>query len=204
MLASAAIYFEGPKLSQLPHTGFLRSLALVSPDLSEATGGDVNLEWREIRWQRGLDEIRKHPLVGIGYGGLENGLVSDTQSEDESEEMSLATGSVHNGYLACALALGIPAALLFVCILTAQIFINAGRSIALRKTDSVLADAHCFVCANLVAIAAASFFASDMNDPIIWFMLGFGIFLRQLRRQESRPAVAAPAFVRPVLPIQIA
>ncbi|HEY3857314.1 MAG TPA: O-antigen ligase family protein [Verrucomicrobiae bacterium] len=199
VVLSVSVYLAGPMLSKLPQTSFMRPLALVSPDLTEASGGDANLEWREVRWQRGLDQIRKHPLIGVAYGGLENGLVSDIQSEDESQNLSLATGGVHNAYIACALALGIPAAVLFILILITQIFTNAARAIALRKTDPFLAEVHCFVCANLLAIVAAAFFASDMNDPMIWFMFALGIFTRQLRRQEFKKPAASPVFVQPVL-----
>jgi O-antigen ligase len=202
LLVSAVAYFAGPTLSQLPQSGFFRVFALVSPALAEATGGDANMEWREIRWQRGLEEIRKHPLLGVGYGGLENALSSDVQTEEENEDMNLATGGVHNGFIAGALALGIPATLLFIYVLITQIFTNAHRALALRKADPVVAEVHCFVCANLLAYAAGIFIGSDINDPVIWFFLALGLFVSQLRRQESRKAVAAPAFVQPALASQ--
>jgi O-antigen ligase len=199
VLVLVAVNLAGPKLSELPYTGFLRSLALVSPELAEVTAGDMTLEWREVRWQRGLEEIRKHPFVGVGYGGLENALVSDTQTEEESQDMSLATGGVHNGYIAGALALGIPAALLFIYILVSQIFVNALGAIALRKADPMLAEVHCFVSANLMAYAAGIFVGTDINGPIIWFFIALGLFARQLPSHEKSKAVAAPAFSRPAL-----
>jgi O-antigen ligase len=204
LLFSGGIYVAGPVLSQLPHTGFLRSLALISPELTEATGGAGTMEWREVRWQRGMEEIRKHPLIGVGYGGLENALSSDTQTEEESEDMSLATGGVHNGYIAGALALGIPAALLFVYILFAQIFSNARRSFALYKADPVVAETHCFVCAHLTAYAAGIFVGTDINGPLIWFFIALGLFVGQLRSLESRKAAAPAAFVQPALAGQFA
>jgi O-antigen ligase len=204
LLLSVAAYFAGPSLSELPHTGFLRPLALVSPQLSDVTGGDANMEWREVRWQRGLEEIRKHPFVGVGYGGLENALTSDIQTEDESEEMSLATGSAHNGYIASALALGIPAALLFTLILIFQIFSNARRAQALNRTDPVLAEVHCFIAANLLAAIGAIFIGADINDPTLWFYFALGLFARQLPRLESKKAAPAPSFVQPALAVQAA
>jgi O-antigen ligase len=201
---SATIYFAGPTLSQLPHTGFLRSLGLFSRDLSEVTGGNADLEWREVRWQRGLEEIRKHPFVGVGYGGLENALTSDFQSEEENQDMTLATGGVHNGYIAGALALGIPAACICVFILISQIFMNGRRALSLSELDPVLSEVHAFVCANLLADAASFFVGSDMNEPTLWFFLSLGIFASQLRRLEARKPAAAPVFVRPVLAPQFA
>ena len=160
------------------------------------------MEWREVRWQRGLDEIRKHPLIGVGYGGLENALSSDYQTDEENQDMTLATGGVHNGYIAGALALGIPAALLYVYILSSQIFVNARRAFALHSADPLLSEAHAFVCANLLAYAAAMFFGSDVNDPLMWFFLALGLFVRQLSVREGKKAVAPAAFVRPALSVQ--
>jgi O-antigen ligase len=197
-------YFLGPKLSQLPHIGFIRALALVSPDLAQATSGDADLEWREVRWQRGLEEIHRHPLIGEGYGGVENGLLSDFQSEEENVEMSVATGGVHNGYIACAVALGVPAAVLFVFILVGQLLVNAKRAYFMQKKDPMLADVHCFICAYLLAAAIGAFFASDMNDPILWFFFGLSIFTGQLRSAESRKVSPKAAFVKPALPVQFA
>jgi len=212
LAVSAGGYFGGAILSRLPQTGLLRAFALVSPALAESTGGDANMEWREVRWQRALEEIKKHPFVGEGYGGLENAFefTDSAQMEETSQEMSLATGGVHNGYLASALALGIPASLFFIFILFGNIYFNANRALTLQKKDPVLGEAHCFVCANLVANSAGIFVASDLNDPMIWFYLAMGIFLIRLQRRERKqamagqPAKAAPAFVDRVLVNQIA
>jgi O-antigen ligase len=186
-------------LSQLPQTGFLRPLALVSPALTEATGGDRNIEWREIRWQRALEEIRKHPIVGVGYGGLENALISDIQSAEEGQDMDLATGGVHNGFIAVALALGIPAAILFLFILVRQMILNGFRAFSLRSRDPVLADAHAFVCANLLASVGGMFIGSDVNDPMIWFYFALGLVISQLRRAEGKKVVSAPSIDLPGL-----
>jgi O-antigen ligase len=199
LAVSAAGYFAGPMLSQLPQTGFLRPLALVSPALTEATGGDRNIEWREIRWQRALEEIRKHPIVGVGYGGLENALISDIQSAEEGQDMDLATGGVHNGFIAVALALGIPAAILFLFILVRQMILNGFRAFSLRSRDPVLADAHAFVCANLLASVGGMFIGSDVNDPMIWFYFALGLVISQLRRAEGKKVVSAPSIDLPGL-----
>jgi O-antigen ligase len=151
-----------------------------------------------------MEEIHKHPLIGEGYGGLENAFESDTLTDEESQEMSLATGGVHNGYIASALALGIPAALLFIYILIAQIFVNARRCWVLQKADPVVSEAHCLVCANLLASVASIFFGTDTNDPSIWFLFALGLFVRQLRRPEAKKAVSAPAYVEPALAGQVA
>lgn len=199
------VYLAGPLLADLPHTGVLRMFALVSPDLAEATGGDNSLEWREILWQRAVEEIGKHPLIGQGYTEIENGLELDhVRTMEETEELTLATGGIHDGYLASALALGIPAALLFIFILCQQIFLNGRRAYRLYKDDPTIAEAHCFVCANLLAYAAAISIGTDLNAPLIWFIFGAGLFLFQLRPAEKRVPKTTASVARPILAEQIA
>ncbi len=197
-------FYAGAMLSRLPQTGILRPLALVSPALARVTNAEANLEWREVRWQRAMDEIREHPVMGIGYGGLENVFELGYVSEEESQDMSLVTGNIHNGYLACALALGIPAALLLIYILSSQIIANARRGWSLQKADPEAAEAHIFVCALLLSYVPSILIGADVNDPVLWFLLALGIFIRQLRRQEARKAAAAPAFAEPALARQLA
>jgi O-antigen ligase len=202
----ASVYFAGPVLSRLPETGFLRMLALVSPDLARVTGGEANMEWREVRWERALERIRTHPFVGEGYGGLENAwdAMDSTQLEEQGEEMSLATGGIHNGYLASALALGVPASLFFIYILLQQIILNARRAYGYQSHDPVIAEAHCFVTAYLLACSAGIFIGSDLNDPMIWLYIGLGTFLIQLRTREERLPKRAFSPAQPLLAGQIA
>jgi len=115
---------------------------------------------------------------------------------ETSQEMSLATGGFHNGYLASALALGIPASLFFICLLFGNIFLNAMWAYSLQKRDSFLSEAHCFVCAFLLADAVGIFVGTDVNDPMIWFVMALGLFTRRLRDREARKAKGVPASVR--------
>jgi O-antigen ligase len=197
-----AVYFAGPTLSRLSHTGFLRAFALVSPELAEVTGGDADMEWREVRWQRAMEEIRKHPIIGEGYGGLENmfDTFNSAQMEEESQEMALATGGVHNGYIASALALGVPAGLFIILIVASQIIVNASRAFKLQKTDPLMGEAHCFLCAHIAAFAMGMFVGSDFNAPIVWFYFGLGILLFRMQirpKQRPNPTFAIPQTLVP-------
>ena len=68
------------------------------------------------------------PLIGKGYGGLENAWVfSDTsQIEDVLLEVDLASGGIHNGYLTGAYSLGIPAVLFFLIAFIGQMIMSFG------------------------------------------------------------------------------
>jgi hypothetical protein len=100
--------------------------------------------------------------------------------------------------------LGIPAALLLIYILSSQIIANARRGWSLQKADPEAAEAHIFVCALLLSYVPSILIGADVNDPVLWFLLALGIFIRQLRRQEARKAAAAPAFAEPALARQLA
>lgn len=203
LVASGAVVIMalvlGPLLSQTRSLDFLvRPLALISPKLAEATGASENLIWRELQWQLAWENIQKHPIVGRGYIGIENAWDPSALrlSEEAIFEIDLATGLIHNGYLACALALGIPAAIFFLIIFARQIFINARHSQKLRVKDPLMADVHALACAQLVVFSGSIFFGDDLNTPALWFYMALGILATSLRAKERKQAKAAIAPVR--------
>jgi O-antigen ligase len=159
--------------------GAWRILSLTSRRIAEQTDAAGNVEWRKVRWHRALQEIRSNPLFGKGYGGLENAWIAGSSAAVESAlvEIDLTSGGIHNGYLSGAYALGIPAAVLFVAAILWQIGGNARRARRLSEHEPVLSDLHTFVCANLVSLVAANYAGNDLNSPITWFYLGFGVLL---------------------------
>jgi O-antigen ligase len=174
------------------NSGVLRILAVASPRVAQETGADYNVEWRKIRWSRAIEEIRNDPWLGRGYGGVQNAFLWSNWAdfEEASMEIDLATGGVHNGYLACALAFGIPAALLFVLILAWAIWRNAKLAMRAGGRDPSLKELHAFVCANLIAYALAIYIGTDLNNPILWFFLALGILSERLRHAEVLPTAA--------------
>jgi O-antigen ligase len=202
VIVSLAAYFGGPALSRLPHTGFLRSLALISPELALSTRAGETMEWRETQWDLAAIQIKEHPIIGRGYGGLENAFefADPSQLDQAVFDIDLATGGIHNGYIACALAFGIPAALLFVYILSSQIMGNARRAAKIHRDDPVAAEMHCFVCAHLLSFACAIYIGTDLNSPFIWFLLGLGVLTTNVKLAEKKKAKAVPpVFAQPTL-----
>ncbi|MFN7138627.1 MAG: O-antigen ligase family protein [Limisphaerales bacterium] len=181
-------YFAGEAMSRRD-AGIFRVLALVSPKMAESTRAAGTWEFREIRWKRAWMEIQNRPFVGRGYGGVQNAFIwSDwTNFEEARIEIDIASGGVHNGYIACALIFGIPAALLFIGILGWAIWRNA--KIAMRRTnDRFTANVHAFVCVNLVAYALTIYIGTDLNNPMIWFFIAFGLLMEAITRQTISEA----------------
>ncbi|MBA4147333.1 MAG: O-antigen ligase family protein [Verrucomicrobia bacterium] len=180
-----AAYFVGEKVGR-GDAAVLRVLALVSPKVAESTQAAGTWEFREIRWRRAWMEIQNRPLVGRGYGGVENAFIWSNWSnfEDARVEIDIASGGVHNGYIACALIFGIPAALLFIGILAWTIWRNA--KMAMRETsDSFSKNIHAFVCVNLIAYALTIYIGTDLNNPMLWFLMALGVLMERVKRAKS-------------------
>jgi O-antigen ligase len=187
-------YFVGATVSKQDQSGIFRVLALVSPDIAESTQATGTWEYRQLRWQRALEEIRNHPLTGRGYGGVENAyLFRDGYSWEEARiEIDLASGGIHNGYLACALALGIPAALLFIGLFSWGIWRNA--RLAWTSKDPTIAQIHTFICVSLIAYALSIYIGTDLNNPMIWTLLGLGILTERITRREIQRTTTTEQF----------
>lgn len=191
-------YFLGETLGRSQQTGILRALALVSPQMAASTQASDTWEFREIRWRRALEEIRNHPWVGRGYGGVENAFIwNDWNSFEQARvEIDLASGGVHNGYIACALALGIPAALMFIGIFGWSIWHNAKLAMRIKAEDRQASSIHIFVCASLVGYMLSIYIGTDLNNPMIWFFLGLGVLMKRIRlaeRVRSKVKASPPA-----------
>jgi O-antigen ligase len=188
VVALVSFHFIGEHLQFRRGVGFLRVLSLTSRRVAEKTDAAESIIWRKLRWQRAINEIRQNPFFGKGYGGLENAWLFSSMAEVESAlvEVDLVSGGVHNGYLSAAYSLGIPAALIFAAALIAQGITSARRARRLAEDDPQESEFHAFVCGNLAAMAFAIYVGTDLNNPLLWFYMGFGTLLT--RFSSRRPA----------------
>jgi len=190
IVALAAFDYIGERVDISGGVGFLRILSLGSDRLARESGAADTMVWRMIRWKRAMTEIQAHPIIGKGYGGLENAwLWSDIGEFEEARvEADLASGGIHNGFLNAAYSLGIPAVLFFVISIGGEIFrrFKAARD---DVEDPIQTDAHIFVCANLAALLPTIYIGIDLNTPIIWFFIAMGAFLMRTKPAEPKAAV---------------
>jgi hypothetical protein len=195
-------YFVGENLGSRSQTGVLRMLALVSPKMAESTQAMGTVEWREIRWRRAWEEIQNRPWVGRSYGGVQNAFVWANRAdfEEASVEIDLAAGGVHNGYIACALAFGIPAALLFIYVLASAIWRNGRLAMTHSGKDPLSSGLHAFVCASLVAYALTIFVGTDLNNSMLWFFMGLGVLMERIRKIEQMSFSTSAVAPDPTIP----
>lgn len=183
--------------TQIREVGLLRILSLASPRIAYQTDAVENMRWRMVRWERAAADIQQRPWVGKGYGGLDNAWIFQTRADYESAmvDVDVAAGSVHNGYLASARALGIPLVVFFLLLLGWHLVMNLRRSQKLRFSDPFASDLHLLVLAYLMGDFVAIQFGSDLNEPMLWFYLGLGVLAGRLVSTKSTRS-AKPELVR--------
>ena len=189
--------------------GLLRGISLVSERVAYITDASATYKWRQLRWERAWEDIRKRPILGSGYGGVENAYVFATRNEYDaaSIDIDVASGNIHNGYIAGARALGIPEVLLFLVIFVHQIVSHARGALRTLRQDPVQGDLHGFVFANLSSLVILIYVGTDLNGFLIWFYVALGVLVTRLGKKaetadvlqdHEKPSVHLPA-VRPAL-----
>lgn len=187
-------------LPRQQNVGVLRILSIASDKVAARTDAAANTLWRQIRWERAVQEIRSRPLVGIGYGGLDRAFIFASREEYEQSrlEVDVASGNIHNGYLSAAMALGIPAGLVFLAILSRQLLIAAMRALRPRsEEDGFLSAYHTFCLAQIAVIAVAILIGMDINRAVVWWWIQFAALPNYLQVLKQKP-VETPAPAKPL------
>jgi len=175
-------------LERSGNLAFLRIVSLFNPRVAAATDADDNVLWRKVRWERAMEGIADNPVFGNGYGGLKNAFVWGTAQQQEvaSVEVDVASGGVHNGYLASAWALGIPAVAIFVAMVSVIIFKTGSASMAQFGKDDTRASLNAFVCANLLGSLVSIYVGADLSNPQIWLFISLGFVATRMTAAARR------------------
>lgn len=153
-------------------------------ELSRILHGDIRDEFGSARvqiWRAALDAVEQHPWFGSGCG-TEKAAFDIEYSRLSAESGRLLTARVtraHNEYLAYAIEVGIPAALLYLLALLLSL-LQAVRK-ALRCNDVVLV----YLCAGLMAYAVQALFnyRAIVAAPLFWLLWGW--CLNRIRERET-------------------
>jgi hypothetical protein len=70
------------------------------------------------------------------------------------------------------------------------------RARRLRRSDPFASDLHLLVFTYLVSFTVAIYFGSDLNDPMVWFILTLGVLTSRLVPPEPVPGLS------PILPVR--
>ncbi len=162
----------------------MRVMTTFSPKLAEASGSLGTMEWRMVRWRRAVEDIRKHPWAGLGYGGVSDyfALLSPRggPTEELAVERDLATGSTHNGYISAARALGIPITVMFVLLLPYRIYRHWRLAGACLASERLMGEAHLFICSYLAMFSCMLLVSAEIRAPVLWFFIGLGFILENM------------------------
>lgn len=194
MVFLAGSWYIGENLRFASGVGFYRFVTLVSGRAAEISEASQSVQWRVARWERAMYDIKRRPFVGMGYGGLQRAFVYSNRAEYENAaiEIDVAAGSIHNGYLASARALGIPATALFVVIVLLAGLREFGEIRRTRDRDPVRAQLHIFVLANLLTMLLEAYVGHGINNPLVWLLMGLGVALTRCPWQSETAARPAP------------
>jgi O-antigen ligase len=164
-------------------TPIVRIMGSFSPALSTEIGAMGTMEWRYIRWKRAMEDIRQHPWVGMGYGGVKNyfGVLSDFQetSPDLDVERDVAIGATHNGFISAARNLGIPFTLLFAIIGLWRAYVH-WRKLKPHHPAGLLPEAHIFLCSYLAVMVLGMTIGGDITLTVNWLFIALSFVVESL------------------------
>lgn len=194
-------WYIGENLRFAGGVGLYRFVTLVSGRAAEISEASQSVQWRVARWERAIYDIKRRPLVGMGYGGLQRAFVYSNRAEYEQAaiEIDVAAGSIHNGYLASARALGIPATALFVVIVLLQGLREFSEIRRARERDNLRAQLHIFVLANILTMLLEAYVGHGINNPLVWLLIGLGVALRRCPWRSEEPAPQPASAPAPIL-----
>ncbi len=183
--AGGGMYLYGEYGNIDPEARFTRLISLVSRRAEDLSGSSETVEWRLRRWRRAYEDITKRPVSGHGFQPVKGIFNASYQTYEQREalreEMDVAIGGTHNGYISMARLLGIPAVILFVGG-SAAVFMGCARA-GFDKRRPQLDRELCIWCAALLAFIGVSLMGgSEIHFYNGWMPIGLGILLLRWER----------------------
>lgn len=164
--------------------GFVIYSALPSEMLVEyeEMGEDSTSEARLSLWKFGMEVVKDHPGLGIGY---ENWLSYCRYVNPYGVGKKSYCVDTHNSYVEAATELGVFGFLVFMFILLYILRQNANT----RKNANITGNRFVFYMAHgldggLVGCAVASFFFSILFYPMFWMQLAMTVALHQISKKQ--------------------
>ena len=157
-----ACLMGGIGLIALNRTGYQR----------ETTSTD-NLEYRLVLWERGIQEIASHPIVGLGYG-------NDTFFKlFGGHPKTGQPAGLHNVFLMVAMGSGVPAVafLLWTLIAAVRIILSEKRKLSDPIASAVMVATAIMIIGFVVRNLFDSMFAGSIAF-LFWILVANGLALR--------------------------
>ncbi len=153
--------------------GGIGLVALNQTGYQRQTVSTDNFEYRRVLWERGIQEIAAHPIVGVGYG-------DDTYLKRFGVHPAKGTpAGLHNTFLMVAMGSGVPAVAFLVWALIAAVLTLLPRT---RKLSDWIASATMASTAvMIIGFAARNLFDYMFAGSIaflFWILVAVGLTVR--------------------------
>ena len=153
--------------------GGIGLVALNQTGYQQQTASIGNLEYRRVLWERGIQEIAAHPIVGVGYG-------DDTYLKRFGVHPTRGTPvGLHNTFLMVAMGSGVPAVAFLLWALIAAVLTLLPRT---RKLPDWIASATMAATAiMIIGFAVRNLFDYMFAGSLaylFWILVAVGLTLR--------------------------
>ena len=148
----------------------------------ESAGGDRTSLERKTYWENGLDIVRTHPVLGIGYENWMRYYAAYYRHSEISNKYNIHTVQVpHNIFLQCAAELGYTGLSVFLALIFSTLWINKRtRDIARAgpdPPDMFLVHMAMALDEAMIGYLVAGFFVTVLYYPFFWVNLAMTVAL---------------------------
>ncbi len=144
----------------------------------ESAGEDSTSQDRLVHWEFGLEVIKRHPLLGVGY---ENWLAYCNYVNPNGLGFNDRCRLPHNTYISAGSELGLVGLFLYVSLVLYLFRLNARtRKVLAQKPESLLYYCSYGLDAGLVGYLVASVFFTVLFYPIFWVQFGLTVAIHRL------------------------
>jgi heptosyltransferase-3/putative inorganic carbon (HCO3(-)) transporter len=153
--------------------GGIGLIALNRTGYQRETTSTDNLEYRLVLWERGIQEIASHPIVGLGYG-------NDTFFKlFGGHPKTGQPAGLHNVFLMVAMGSGVPAVafLLWTLIAAVRIILSEKRKLSDPIASAVMVATAIMIIGFVVRNLFDSMFAGSIAF-LFWILVANGLALR--------------------------
>jgi len=153
--------------------GGIGLVALYQTGYQRQTVSTDNLQYRLVLWERGVQEIASHPIVGVGYG-------DDTFFKRFGGHPKTGhPAGLHNTFLMVAMGSGVPAVafLLWTLIAAVLILLHKKRNLSDSKTSTIMV-ATAIMIIGFVARNLLDYMFAGSIAFLFWILVANGVTLR--------------------------
>jgi len=155
---------------------FFKTFIQVTPADPKKIGG---VDRRVKAWEFAAEEIKKHPITGIGYGR-----VTAYFAYDGNDVIDIVWWHTFNTFINTGLEIGIPGLLLFLWLLFSLWILLREGTKSNNRFDSILATVLLMVFIGFFVRNQFDHIYVDFPAQLFWLLMGLGVKVKILQKTE--------------------